>query len=190
MYPAPKKIFHFSPNFDRFQQIPYWILKELILGWFFLQILGPNFERTYLKDHEELAAHIKHACRVGGYTPARTKKFHMMCTQTAHTPKFSKNCQNRRFGAEIRCGGVCLWVHILSALFWEVKRLHWKCIILQSQLLTPKTRSSSSMRNKLYRNRYQLFPQHLCKSGKSTYMDNQFSFKVLAEIVVKSLFLD
>ena len=32
---------------------------------FYLQILGPNFGRTYLKDHEELAVHIKHACRVG-----------------------------------------------------------------------------------------------------------------------------
>ena len=160
MYPAPKKIFHFPQISIVFSPFLTESLRNWFWGDFYLQILRPNFGRTYLKDHEELAVHIKHACRVGSCTASPQKFLHDVHPNGTHTPKCSKNCQNRRFGAEIRCDGVCLWVHILSALFWEVKRLYWKCIILQSQLLTPKTRSSSSMRNKLCRNHYQLFPQH------------------------------
>ena len=100
VYPAPKTIFHFPPKFDRFQRFPYWILRELILGDFYLQILGPNFGRAYLNEHKELEAHIRHACRMG-IDPGRTKKLYMVYTQTAHPPKNPKTLQNQWFGAQL-----------------------------------------------------------------------------------------
>ena len=55
---------------------------------FYLQSLGPNFGRTYLRDQVELAAHIKHACRVGS-CPAPPRKFlHDIHPNGTHTQNF------------------------------------------------------------------------------------------------------
>ena len=55
---------------------------------FYLQILGPIFGRTYLKDHEELAVHIKHACRVGVDPGPHQKVSHDVHPNGTHTQIF------------------------------------------------------------------------------------------------------